>query len=429
MKQTSRIAIRLLVVLALMLTSVVAFAQDETAEDTTTIPFIGIRFFEANDGVLVTGIISNTPAATVDVEAGDTLVAVNGETVDAFSVQEIVWNYEVNDTVTLSLERDGDTYEQDITLMERPADLFNNPMYSIPFDLSTVGLIASTIDGDVTVVGMINGSQAQEAGFQLGDIITRVDGDSVDTVGEAAVAMSDLAYGEEAMFHVTRENRRIVIRIIIRDGRNQPRQLDINSTYDTEEISLGYGEGMIQVLALNETHAFAQAGLQVNDIISAVNGQAVNDLSNLFASDTINLTVERTNGVYSFDVPTTVAPLLMFGADAPIAQDAGEWIGLHEKQVTLGVRYLQLEPNSPYFDGSTVTNGAYIVETIAGLPAAQAGVQVGDIIIAVDGVNTTMEVDLRNVVYAHQPGQKVTLEILRNGQIIELEVTLRVATS
>ncbi len=429
MKHKSHIAIRLLVVLALALTSVVAFAQDETEDSSTAIPFIGVRFFEANDGVLVTGIIGNTPAATIDLTAGDVITAVNDDAVDALSVQEVVWRYDATDTVTLSVDRDGDTFEQDITLMERPYDLFSNPLYDIPFDLSTIGLVVSSVDGDIMVVDTVAGSQADDAGFQVGDFVTRVDGDYVDTIGEAAVAMSDLDYGDEAVFQVMRENRRIIIRIIIRDMNTTPRQFEITSTYQGEGITLGYAEDVIQVQTLSGSHTLYEIGLRPNDIITTVNGDPVNELSNIFASDGINLTVERTDGVYFFNVPTSIAPLLMFGLDAPQTQEAGEWLGLHEKQVTLGVRYMQLEPNSPYFAGTSVTNGAYIVETIAGLPAAQAGVQAGDIIIAIDGVNTTMELDLRNVIYTHQPGQQVTLEILRNGEIIELDVVLRVATS
>jgi len=76
-----------------------------------------------------------------------------------------------------------------------------------------------------------------------------------------------------------------------------------------------------------------------------------------------------------------------------------------------------------------VANGAYIAEVIDGLPAAQAGIQVGDIIVSINGADTTLEVDLRNRIYAHQPGDVVTLEVLRDGVVIELTVTLRVATS
>jgi len=428
MKHAIQSAIRLLVVMALLLTSVVAFAQDE-ADTTTTIPFIGIRFFEADDGVLVTGIITNTPAATINLQAGDVVEAIEGQSVNSLNVQEIVWDYDVNDTVTMTVNRDGELFEQDITLMERPVDLFNNPLYVIPLDLSSIGLMTMEVQNELMVVGTVDGSQAQEAGFQLNDVITRVDGDRVEDPGEAAVAMSDLTYGDEAVFYVNRGNRRLIIRIIIIDRRHQPRDLAINSTFETIGVKLGYGNNFVQVQALDNNHELYEAGLRANDVITAANGEAIDSAAQLFANDSIDLTVERGNSILYFNVPNTVAPLLMFGMDTPQTQEAGEWLGLHEKQVTLGVRYIQLEANSPYFQGADIQNGAYVAEVIAGLPAAQSGIQVGDIIVAVEGADTTMEVDLRNRIYAHQPGDKVTLDILRNGELIQVEVVLRVATS
>ena len=140
-------------------------------------------------------------------------------------------------------------------------------------------------------------------------------------------------------------------------------------------------------------------------------------MKDLFADDSVDLTVERGDGILFFNVPTTVAPLLMFGVEAPEAQEIGEWIGLHEKQVTLGVRYIQLEADSPYFTSDAVSNGAYVAEVIAGLPAQQAGIRVGDILLSVDGAPITLDVDLRNRIYAHQAGDTVTFEVLRNGEI------------
>ena len=164
------------------------------------------------------------------------------------------------------------------------------------------------------------------------------------------------------------------------------------------------------------------------DLITAANDAAIAEAKDLFSGETIDLTVARASVNLSFDVPSSVAPLLMFGADAPQTQDHSVWLGLHEKQVTLGVRYFQLEPDSPYFEGSSVTNGAYIAEVIEGLPAAAAGIQVGDIIVAVQDEATTLEIDLRNRIYFHQPGDTVTLDVLRDGELMRVEVVLRVAS-
>lgn len=423
--------IRLLVVMALLLTSAVAFTQDETDTTNTATPFVGIRFMEADNGVLVTGIITNTPAKNVGLQAGDVIMAIENNVVDALNVQDVVWSYDSDETVTLTIDRNGREMTQSITLMARPDDLFDNPLYVLPLEPSSIGLVVAEFDGNLFVLGTIADSQAEEAGFVSNDIITRVDGDAVDSVGDAAIAMSDLSDGNEVEFYVTRGDEELVIDVIIdrRRRRPKPRPRDITSTYTTDAIRLGYGEGFIEVQALTSTHDLYIAGLRDGDAIVAINGDSINNLNDLFADESIDLTVERGNSLMYFNVPTSVAPLLMFGVDAPQTQEAGEWLGLHEKQVTLGVRYIQLERNSPYFTDDSVGNGAYVAEVIEGLPAAQAGILVGDILLSVDGQPITLEIDLRNRIYAHRAGDNVTFEVLRDGEIIEINVTLRVATS
>ena len=75
-----------------------------------------------------------------------------------------------------------------------------------------------------------------------------------------------------------------------------------------------------------------------------------------------------------------------------------------------------------------MNNGAYVAEVIEGLPAAKAGIQVGDVIVAVADEEVTMELDLRNRIYFHKPGDEVTLDVLRNGEMMKVDVVLRVAS-
>jgi len=431
MKYTIQKAIRLLVVMALLLTSAVAFAQDEIETTDTAVPFVGIRFMEADNGVLITGIITNTPASKVGLQAGDVILGIEGQTVDALNVQEVVWEYESFETITLTIDRNGRELSQNITLMARPDDLFNNPMYVLPMEPASIGLVVADFDDHLFVLGTIADSQAEAAGFASNDIITRVDGDAVDTVGDAAIAMSDRADGDTVEFYLTRGDEEKIISVVVDRRRRhpKPRPRDITGIYSTDAVTLGYGEGFIAVQTLTPDHELFVAGLRDGDTIVGVNGDSIDALNNLFADNSIDLTVERDSGILYFNVPTSVAPLLMFGVDAPQTQEAGEWLGLHEKQVTLGVRYIQLEADSPYFTSDAVSNGAFVAEVIAGLPAEQAGILVGDILMSVDGEPITLDLDLRNRIYAHRAGDTVTFEVLRDGQIIELDVTLRVATS
>ena len=429
--------IRLLAVLSLLLVAAVAFAQDDLETQSTEVPFMGIRYWGVDEGLLVTGVIANTPAEAAALQSGDVVTAVEGEAIQVETVRDVVWKHEPGTTVTLSLDRDGATMAQDLTLIARPDDLFENPLYAMPLDLPSLGLYVGQCDDKLLVYGALAGSDIASAGFQVYDQILTIDGDAVSNFGEADAAVSDLSEGDVLSFVVLRGDQELTVKTVVVDHRRRPPRhrrpyprprLEYNNTYVSDSIGLGYGDGFIEVQAIDPAHELYVAGIRRFDFITAANGAPLAEAKDYFAGDAITLTVARDNGTLEFTVPATAAPLLLYGLDAPVKQDRSQWLGLHEKQVTLGVRYIQLEPDNAYFEGSGVSHGAYIAEVIAGLPAAKAGVQVGDVITAVAGEDVTMELDLRNRIYFHQPGDQVTLDILRAGEMMQIEVTLRVAS-
>jgi putative serine protease PepD len=84
-----------------------------------------------------------------------------------------------------------------------------------------------------------------------------------------------------------------------------------------------------------------------------------------------------------------------------------------------------------------VTEGVYVVQVDSSGPAAAAGVQGasqssnslsappgGDVITGVDNITTNTFDDLVNYINGKQPGDKVTLHILRNGDKKDIDVTL-----
>lgn len=427
--------VRLLALLSLVMVSAVVFAHDDLDTQSATPPFIGIRYWGVDEGLLVTGVIANTPAEAAELQSGDVVTAVEGEAIQVDTVREVVWKHAPGTTVTLSLDRDGDAIEQDLTLMARPEDLFENPLYAIPLDLASVGLYVGQCDDKLLVVGALAGSDIATAGFQVYDHVVAIDGDTVTNIGEADAAVSDLSDGDVLSFVVKRGDRELVIKTVVVDHRRRPPRhrrpqprVEVSNTYVSNSISLGYGDGFIVVQALDPAHELYAAGIRRFDLITAANGAPLDDAKDYFSGEEIALTVSRQNGALEFDVPATAAPLLLYGLEAPVEQDRSQWLGLHEKQVTLGVRYLQLEPDNAYFEGSGVSHGAYVAEVIEGLPAAKAGVQVGDVIVAVAGEDVTLELDLRNRIYFHKPGDQVTLDVLRDGEMMQIEVTLRVAS-
>ena len=69
--------------------------------------------------------------------------------------------------------------------------------------------------------------------------------------------------------------------------------------------------------------------------------------------------------------------------------------------------------------------GVQIMEIEAGGPAANGGLQVGDLIVGVDGADSTDPSEaLDTILFENKPGDTVTLNVIRNGAETSVEVTL-----
>ncbi|HMA33317.1 MAG TPA: trypsin-like peptidase domain-containing protein [Chloroflexia bacterium] len=96
----------------------------------------------------------------------------------------------------------------------------------------------------------------------------------------------------------------------------------------------------------------------------------------------------------------------------------------------LGVTIKPVDPQlAGYYNltdpnGQLLSSGALVVAVIAGGPAQQGGVQVGDVILAVDDQQVTVDNPLGDVLTNFKPGQTVTLSVIRRGQAGTIKVTL-----
>ncbi|MGH2548244.1 MAG: S1C family serine protease [Thermomicrobiales bacterium] len=75
-------------------------------------------------------------------------------------------------------------------------------------------------------------------------------------------------------------------------------------------------------------------------------------------------------------------------------------------------------------DGQTLA-GEQVMDVTADTPAADAGLQVGDVITAVDGTTIDQDHQFMNLaVLTHNPGDTIKLTVDRNGQSQEISITL-----
>jgi 2-alkenal reductase len=90
----------------------------------------------------------------------------------------------------------------------------------------------------------------------------------------------------------------------------------------------------------------------------------------------------------------------------------------------LGVEWTAITPDVAQFYNLPVEWGAFVRAVGRGTPAAQAGLQAGDIITAIGGQTIDGNNRFVNVLMRFKPGERVPLTVVRNGQTLTIEVTL-----
>jgi hypothetical protein len=124
-----------------------------------------------------------------------------------------------------------------------------------------------------------------------------------------------------------------------------------------------------------------------------------------------------------------------FGMNAPFFGDGfREFRGLNGEvpfnfefgasNVRLGVMFTNIDEDVATEHNLSVTAGALITEVLPDSPAADADLQVDDVVVSVNGDVVDAERTLRDRLFAYEPEDTVTLEVLRGDEILNLDVTL-----
>lgn len=324
----------------------------------------------------------------------------------------------------------------------------------------TAGLVAAQRDGErgflgvqledsadgVVIAQVVEGSPAA-AGLQAGDIITAINGEAVSTAADVAAIVRGTTPGETITLTITR------------DGESQDVEVELGSAPPAArepEPLPGGGRGgsgdhppfasllttiiynpareVWEVRMISEDTALYAAGLRQGDVVTAFNGEvedmlALRELVETSAADAlVTLTVERDGAEQEIEVPAAAltefyAPMNVEGFEPldPSVIIPGYMLPTNGR---LGVTFVTLTEESAAENAVEFMEGALIQAVDADSPAEQAGVQVGDIVTAVNGEPVDQERTLRDRIYAYEPGDVVTLTITREGESLEIEVTL-----
>jgi len=86
-------------------------------------------------------------------------------------------------------------------------------------------------------------------------------------------------------------------------------------------------------------------------------------------------------------------------------------------------QHVEVTPELAAQQGLPVTEGALVISVAEGSPAAEAGVQDGDIVVGVNGAAVTLQQPMVNLLKLLPRGVRVDLVVLRNGQQVPISMT------
>ncbi|MGV1010034.1 MAG: S1C family serine protease [Dermatophilaceae bacterium] len=157
-----------------------------------------------------------------------------------------------------------------------------------------------------------------------------------------------------------------------------------------------------------QTSAAINPGNSGGALVTA-NGQLIG-INSSIASLGSSETSQSGNIGIGFAIPAneakTIADQLISGGSAQHA-----YLGVSSEDTTVA-------------DGSSQRAAAAVRSVASGTPAASAGLQAGDAVVAIDGQRIDSSLALVAAIREHQVGDKITLSVIRNGQHLDLSVTL-----
>ena len=252
--------------------------------------------------------------------------------------------------------------------------------------------------------------------------------------------------------HVVKEAQRIVV--TLKDGREleakllgsdagtdiallkiEPDNLSMVPFGDSDELrvgdyvlAIGNPFGLGQTVTSGIVSALGRTGLNIEgyeDFIqtdASINpgnsGGALVDLrGRLIGINTAIIGPSGGNVGIGFAVPSSMARAVM-----------NQLVKYGEvRRGVVGLTTREITPELAKALGLAQSQGAVVVEIAPGLPAAKAGVLVGDVVVALNGRTIRGSSDLRNQVGLTPVGEDIELRMLRNGKPVSAKMRVETA--
>lgn len=162
------------------------------------------------------------------------------------------------------------------------------------------------------------------------------------------------------------------------------------------------GQGNVFLDGLIQTDAAISSGNSGGPLVNAA-GEVVG-VNTAVARDNSILTATNVGFAISADEALPIIEALRDDANGIEREEAYLGVGLQDRS-----------------DGG---QGVIVTGVELGTPAAEVGLEAGDLIVAVDGAATTGSAALIAAIRDKQPGDSVTVAVVRNAETVELDVAL-----
>lgn len=175
-------------------------------------------------------------------------------------------------------------------------------------------------------------------------------------------------------------------------------------------VTVGYISALNRKLTTDgRTYKLVQTDAAINPGNSG--GALVNSKGQVIGINTVKIGATEVEGI-GFAIPTDDA--------LPIIKEL-----IQNKKIVrpyIGLSGINVDESTAKLNNISV--GIYVAQVLANTPAAQAGIQKGDVIVAIDGQEVKTMEALNEIKNSKKVGDVVTLKIKRKNEDLELKVTL-----
>ncbi|MFO0982950.1 MAG: PDZ domain-containing protein, partial [Planctomycetota bacterium] len=321
-----------------------------------------------------------------------------------------------------------------------------------------LGVYLEDAEQGALVTNVVSGSPAEAAGIKTDDIITAVGEHRVGKAADLRSALSAASAGDQVQIKLKRGDQTMTVVATLgaqagagiappvaepskpADAKAEPakgQRAYLGVSIDGTSTGAG-----VKIASVTDDGPAAKAGLQAGDVITSLDRKETAHLDALMqalaqhhAGDSVRVGVKRGDGQLSLRVRLGSRP----EEEAGEAAKENEPEARAEPQAPAKPGKQATEPKRPAKRGSGAAPGflgvfcaegeagATVQDVVGGSPAEHAGLQQGDVIVAVGGTAVHDHDELTKAIRSHHAGDAIDLKVNRGGESLHLKATLGAA--